>query len=103
MLNANSAVPGQLEFSLLLAVIFGLPFQHIIVESGSNTAQNVQHIIEVLAGDAGSAERDDDASSSSSSSNQQRTRVDIFGSNQHRAAYARLVGLLAGNDSGGLY
>ena len=53
MLNALSVVPGQLEFSLLLAIIFGLPCQHILVEPGSDTERNVQHIIDVLAGAAG--------------------------------------------------
>ena len=99
MLNTLSAVPGQVEFSLLLAVIFGLPFQHIIVEPGSITGQRVQHIIEVLAGDAGCAERDDiDTGSSSSSSSSRRPRIDVFSNDQHRAAYAKLVQLLAGND-----
>jgi len=59
----------------------------------------VQHILAVLAGDAGCAERDDiDTSSSSSSSSSRRPRIDVFGNGQHRAAYAKLVQLLAGND-----
>ena len=77
--------------------VFGLPFQHIIVEPGSITGQKVQHIIEVLAGDAGCAERDDidtRAGSSSSSSSSRRPRIDVFSSDQHRAAYAKLVQLL---------
>jgi hypothetical protein len=96
MLNALSVVPGQLEFSLLLAIIFGLPCQHILVEPGSNTERNVQHIIEVLAGDANA--NDDDTCSSSSSSSRRSPRIDIFGSDQHRQAYAELTRLFAANE-----
>ena len=99
MLNTLSVVPGQLEFSLLLAIIFGLPCQHIIVEPDSITERNVQHIIEVLAGAAGGADAiDDDTCSSSSSSSRQSPRIDIFGSSQHRQAYAELARLFAANE-----
>jgi hypothetical protein len=99
MLNALSVVPGQLEFSLLLAIIFGLPCQHIIVEPDSITERNVQHIIEVLAGAAGGTNAtDDDTCSSSSSSSRRSPRIDIFGSDQHRQAYAELARLFAANE-----
>ena len=100
MLNALSAVPGQLEFGLLLGIIFGLPLQHVVVVPGSITGQNVQRIIAILAGFADGADgSDEDATSSSSSlAPRKRRRTDIFGSAQHRAAYARLVQLLAGDE-----